>query len=131
MSNPVAHLRFESELPQRLSLFLKQNGRCAYCGRTMVYTGVSKPNQVTVDHIYAKADGGGCGMGNIVGACFRCNTLKGRMEAHWFRHILSHFETIPEFGSKRFQMLQKAIHSMVLQSAKKVRVRLPYRREGA
>lgn len=59
---------------QRRRLWEQQKGACYYCKRMMVIE-IKEPNSCTVDHVIPKCRGGG--QNNVVGACWRCNALKG------------------------------------------------------
>lgn len=55
-------------------------GECAYCGRTM-----KKGERLTRDHLIPVADGGSTCQSNVVPACSRCNSSKGKTEwREWF-----------------------------------------------
>lgn len=55
-------------------------GECAYCGRTM-----NKGERLTRDHLVPVAEGGTTSQSNIVPACSRCNSSKGKREwRDWF-----------------------------------------------
>lgn len=60
----------------------RQGGRCHYCG---------EPADLTEDHLIPLCRGGVHSVGNIVGACDRCNRQKGRktrMEYRvWLRRV--------------------------------------------
>ena len=62
----------------RQRLFAAQDGKCHYCGHRMNMRVPGPTNQAgaTIDHKEPKADGNGYHR-NSVGACARCNTLKG------------------------------------------------------
>jgi 5-methylcytosine-specific restriction endonuclease McrA len=72
----------------RQKLFDKQGGLCFYCGRKMIMgKRVSKddlPFLLTKDHIIPRSKGGTSDESNIVGACYRCNTAKGAIDADCF-----------------------------------------------
>lgn len=61
---------------RRKRLFVEQDGKCYYCeGDTCMQSYIDNdPLLFTLEHLQRKADGGSDGMGNIVGACYRCNT---------------------------------------------------------
>ena len=53
---------------QRIRVLRRDAHTCYYCG---------DDNATHVDHVIAKANGGGDEMDNLVAACARCNQLKG------------------------------------------------------
>jgi 5-methylcytosine-specific restriction endonuclease McrA len=59
---------------QRLRVLKRDGYICAYCGQ--------EANQV--DHVIARARGGGHDLDNLVACCARCNSLKGAKESGSF-----------------------------------------------
>lgn len=55
----------------RRNIFLRDGGRCAYCGAEVSL------NKFTRDHIVPKSRGGRLGWTNIVVSCQKCNAKKG------------------------------------------------------
>ena len=53
-------------------MFERDGYRCVYCGQTF------PAEELTVDHVQARARGGDHSAGNLVTACSGCNTRKGR-----------------------------------------------------
>lgn len=68
----------------RRRLLNEQDGRCAYCNDPMTMT-TGRQDTVTLDHATPTARGGRTEMSNLVGACSRCNNLKGDMTVDEFR----------------------------------------------
>lgn len=62
----IGHLPFN-----RKNLFLRDGGRCMYCGKEVTLSGF------TFDHVLPKWRGGLSEWNNIVVACFKCNNRKG------------------------------------------------------
>jgi 5-methylcytosine-specific restriction endonuclease McrA len=58
-----------------------QRGRCAYCGKDI-------RKYFEVDHIEARANGGGNGRSNIQLTCLRCNRSKGKKDPIEFAQSL-------------------------------------------
>ncbi len=57
--------------------FKLQNGCCFYCGQRMNQSPITK---CTAEHLRARCDGGGVD-GNIVAACWFCNSRRHRRKA--------------------------------------------------
>ena len=77
----------------RIRLSEAQNHRCAYCGCKMDLAGAPigaepPPNMATVDHVVPRSKGGHKLWSNLVAACFRCNNLRGDMDARRFARIM-------------------------------------------
>ncbi len=91
----------------RRSAFVRQNGKCCYCGFEMwqdspesfalrhgLTLKQARHFQCTAEHLKARKDGGGNGSSNIAAACIRCNQLrharKKPMEPEQYqRHVIS------------------------------------------
>jgi 5-methylcytosine-specific restriction endonuclease McrA len=65
----------------RNTAYLKQGGRCHYCGGRM-WNGDQKGHGLrylcTAEHLIARCDGGADTEANIVAACWFCNTRRHR-----------------------------------------------------
>ena len=61
----------------------KFNCQCVYCGNNY------EINQLTLDHVKAKTNGGESLTSNLVPACRACNQGKG--SSHWLRWMRSTF----------------------------------------
>lgn len=55
----------------RRNLFARDQNRCQYCGRRF------PTNELSLDHVVPRSQGGGNTWENIVCACVRCNVKKG------------------------------------------------------
>lgn len=62
----------------RLNAFLRQKGRCIWCGAPMALTNDNTNlRRCTAEHLYPRAKGGNDCPGNVAAACMRCNTERG------------------------------------------------------
>lgn len=68
----------------RFTLLQRQDGRCFYCECYMAIDR-HRGHSVTRDHKQPRVRGGSNAGANIVGACRRCNQLKGRLTEEEFR----------------------------------------------
>lgn len=59
---------FNGVIFTRKNIFLRDNFRCQYCGKTA---------SLTIDHIVPKSRGGKDTWENVVASCVRCNNKKG------------------------------------------------------
>lgn len=69
---------------KRARLFERQNGICHYCDVEMVLE-MGRGFSCTQDHVIPKKRGGYRVPNNSVGACKRCNDLKGSLSEKAFR----------------------------------------------
>lgn len=74
--------------PVRYTLYQRQKGRCHYCNVHMTISHKG-PYHVTSDHIRTKKEGGGDMIGNLVGACFRCNNMRGSIRYEAFKEYVT------------------------------------------
>jgi 5-methylcytosine-specific restriction endonuclease McrA len=58
---------------KRLALYIRDEFHCVYCGRNLHD---ANPQDITLDHLQARAAGGGNGEGNLVTACRSCNCAR-------------------------------------------------------
>ena len=79
----------------RTRLAEAQNHRCAYCGCSMGNPIASLGEEqcsnitmVTSDHIVPKSNGGKDDFGNLVAACYGCNSLRGSMDHNEFYGLI-------------------------------------------
>jgi 5-methylcytosine-specific restriction endonuclease McrA len=104
----------EPALSLPLRLWLREGGRCHWCGRLM-NMGNRKPRDpraATCDHIVPRALGGSDEPGNQAGSCKRCNQLKGSIPPERFERILQHLAgDVPELGTEAFREIAKALAS--------------------
>lgn len=66
-------------LSKRLKIYLKYDGRCAYCGKVLDI------HQMTVDHVVPQSMGGSSRIDNLLPSCSECNTEKGSLTLHLYR----------------------------------------------
>jgi 5-methylcytosine-specific restriction endonuclease McrA len=59
---------------KRLAIYIRDGFACAYCGRDL--RGAAK-DQVTLDHLRCRVNGGSNEASNLVTACLRCNSQRG------------------------------------------------------
>lgn len=95
----------------RYTLFHRQNGRCHYCSVHMS-TSHKGPYHVTADHIRTKKEGGGDMIGNLVGACFRCNNMRGSIRYEAFK------EYVTLYGCVQFVQTYKRISAEEIEQHK-------------
>lgn len=55
----------------RRNLFARDRNQCQYCGRSF------PTNELSIDHVLPRAQGGGDSWENLVCACIKCNARKG------------------------------------------------------
>ena len=67
---------------QRLEIFEKTDGRCAYCGMELTL------DNMQVDHMVSLHNHGNDDMGNLVPSCRECNYYKGGCNPEGFRKKL-------------------------------------------
>ena len=59
------------------AVFIRDNGRCAYCGLSLIITGDSRDkHQATIDHVAPMSLGGPDVEWNVILACKPCNSSK-------------------------------------------------------
>ncbi len=63
---PRTHVRFS-----RQNIYLRDGFTCQYCGRTL------PRNQLNLDHVVPRSQGGRTTWENVVCSCVRCNLAKG------------------------------------------------------
>jgi Restriction endonuclease len=72
--------KYTNILPfNRKNLYIRDRGRCAYCGKKVSLSGLS------FDHVIPRCQGGKTCWENIVLACCRCNTKKGARHPNKYR----------------------------------------------
>lgn len=69
--NFTKHIRYS-----KANVFLRDLYQCQYCGDTF------HPNQLTIDHVIPRAQGGKTEWENVVAACADCNEKKAD-HTHW------------------------------------------------
>jgi 5-methylcytosine-specific restriction endonuclease McrA len=66
----VGRRRQAFTLPAHKNIWVREKGRCAYCGRTISL------RQVTKDHVHPRSKGGADTLLNVVASCEECNIRK-------------------------------------------------------
>lgn len=59
---------------KRLAIYLRDGFTCLYCGTDLRN---STPQDVTLDHLITKSEGGSNSESNLVTACKKCNSSRG------------------------------------------------------
>jgi hypothetical protein len=60
---------------RRLGIYLRDGFRCMYCGRGLRN---ASRREVTLDHLVPRCEGGNNRNENLVTACLRCNSQRGK-----------------------------------------------------
>lgn len=68
---------------ERMNVYQKCNGHCAYCGCEIEY------KDMQVDHVMPLRIGGSDELGNMLPACRSCNHYKATLDAEGFRKYLA------------------------------------------
>ena len=79
---PMRKARKRLTASQRLEIFEKTGGRCAYCGIELTL------DHMQVDHMVSLHNHGNDDMGNLVSSCRECNYYKGGCNPDGFRKKL-------------------------------------------
>lgn len=78
----VRYRRYRNSLPfLRERVYEKTDGACAYCGTAL-------ESNWHIEHVVPRCRGGGWELGNLVPACKRCNSMKGKKTLNEFRYAL-------------------------------------------
>lgn len=91
---------------ERIQIYNKCNGHCAYCGCELEY------KDMQVDHVKAIQAGGADTLDNMIPACRSCNHYKSVMDIKTFRKCLERMPTVLERDcvtykiAKRFGIVQ-------------------------
>ena len=93
---------------KRPYLFERQNHKCAYC---------HKNKKLTIDHVVSLRMGGADDVDNMVGACDKCNSVKGTIDGYTFYAMLHGSEGLAELLGNLFKT-QPWIKSRMRQVAK-------------
>lgn len=94
---------------ERMTVYNKCNGHCAYCGCELEYKAMQ------VDHIEAFIHGGADTLDNMLPACRSCNHYKSSMDLETFRKCLERMPAVLERDcvtykiAKRFGIVQEGI----------------------
>jgi len=91
---------------RRLAKCIKdQDGLCYFCRRLM---GGGK-TRATIDHLTARANGGSYyNPRNLRAACFRCNNLKGPLDAVTFKRLMNNPKELQKAKDAETQRLDAA-----------------------
>jgi 5-methylcytosine-specific restriction endonuclease McrA len=68
---------------KRQSIYIKYLGRCFYCSKQVSFT------DMTIDHIVAKANGGGNNLCNLALSCLKCNADKKDLSLTEFKQTIN------------------------------------------
>lgn len=79
----------------RAYFYKKQRGKCHYCNCMMTMKVRGNKAHITIDHILPKSEGGSDLVGNLVGACWPCNNMRGTINYVAFKQF------IHLYGNKR------------------------------
>ena len=79
------------EKKDRIELWMKTEGRCAYCGKFL------KPNKYwnnfEIDHMHPRIQGGANDKENLIASCIGCNHKKGgRTVEEYKEHLIRQFK---------------------------------------
>jgi len=100
-------------MPSVKPLWKRQNGKCYFCdcdthlrklGNPML------PNTATVEHLYAKTNGGTNRPSNLRMSCHQCNSNKGNMSAVWWYVIVNDPKKLKAF--RRASIIRKRLSKM-------------------
>lgn len=58
--------------------FEQQNGKCYFCAVEMTPPHSGKRTACTLEHLRARADGGGTNILNTVACCYQCNQVRSK-----------------------------------------------------
>ena len=92
---------------ERMTVYNKCNGHCAYCGCELEYTAMQ------VDHVEPFIHGGADELDNMLPACRSCNHYKSSMTLEGFRYNLERMPMVLERDcvtykiAKRFGIVQE------------------------
>jgi len=104
----VPYKKFSSRNPSRLSIFLRDNFKCGYCGK------ICNDDEITVDHIIPKSRGGAWSWENLVTACKDCNRKK-KNNITYPKYIKPRKPTLFEIQIKKYF---KRLHPVIKQFLK-------------
>jgi 5-methylcytosine-specific restriction endonuclease McrA len=78
---------------KRLAIYIRDGFTCAYCGLNL---NESAPQDVTLDHLTPRSQGGSNDATNLVTACRCCNSARGARSYKEFSniHAVSRIETL-------------------------------------
>lgn len=85
----------------RTAIYRREKQRCFYCGKKLHY------GNRTLDHLQARAEGGGNGYRNVVACCVECNSSKGEMSGEKFLQGLTRMGMLtPRAQASRSKAIQ-------------------------
>lgn len=67
---------------EKKTVYAKNNGKCAICGKPVMY------KKMTIDHIVPLSQGGTNDFGNLQLACHSCNRLKNNFKEEDFYGLM-------------------------------------------
>lgn len=73
---------------ERVEIYSKTNGHCAYCGCTLEYS------KMQVDHVIPLRKGGADTKDNMLPACRSCNYYKSTLDIEQFRDSIEKFPDV-------------------------------------
>ena len=82
------HLPYKKVSLTRQNLFKRDGHKCVYCGGH---------DNLTMDHVVPRADGGKTNWSNLVTACQKCNSTKGNMSLEEIGYELPYKPYRPNF----------------------------------
>lgn len=86
--NSYVRIPYKSVEMTRHNVFRRDNNTCLYCGNH---------NDLTLDHVLPKSRGGRTGWENLVTACKRCNSKKGKLTPEEAQMALKYKPFKPSF----------------------------------
>lgn len=92
---------------ERMAVYRKTNGRCAYCGCVLEY------KDMQVDHIIpinGWSEQGEDTMDNMLPACRSCNHYKSRSTLEGFRKMVENMPTVLICNAVRFGLVTPTPH---------------------
>ncbi len=95
---------------KRLAIYLRDSFRCVYCCKDLHG---AHPQDITLDHVTCKADGGSNSETNLVTACRSCNCARQDKPLARFasREVRADVRRLTRRSLKRYVVLAKAIIS--------------------
>lgn len=98
----------------RMAVFGKYGGRCAYCGTTLT-RGRSGDTAFQVDHLHPRYLGGTDEMDNLIPACRICNHYKKTFSVEQFREQLA---LIPRRFERQMTYRLAVAHGLIIPTDK-------------
>lgn len=104
--------RLQLTKAQRMAVYAKMHGHCAYCGTTL------RPEDMQVDHVTPLARGGSDTFDNMFPACRSCNHYKHTLTVERFRKALEQMPAVLLNNSATFR--NAARFGLIIQGAARV-----------